>query len=34
VFGSGWPLRLIQSPIANLELLPEDVRRLHLAEVQ
>jgi predicted TIM-barrel fold metal-dependent hydrolase len=34
VFGSGWPLRLVQSPIANLELLPEDVRRLHLAEVQ
>lgn len=34
VFGSGWPLRLIQSPIANLELLPADVQRLHLAELR
>jgi hypothetical protein len=33
VFGSGWPLRLVQSPIANLELLPPDVRRLQLADV-
>jgi predicted TIM-barrel fold metal-dependent hydrolase len=33
LFGSGWPLRLMQSPIANLELLPSDVLRLHLAEV-
>lgn len=26
VFGSQWPLRLVQSPKANLELLPDDVR--------
>lgn len=25
VFGSQWPLRLVQSPVANLELLPDDV---------
>jgi predicted TIM-barrel fold metal-dependent hydrolase len=33
LFGSGWPLRLMQSPLANLELLPRDARRLELAEV-
>lgn len=33
LFGSGWPLRLVQSPLANLELLPADVRRLQLADV-
>jgi len=32
LFGSGWPLRLVQSPIANLELLPAELRRLRLAE--
>lgn len=34
VFGSGWPLRLIQSPIANLQLLPPDVRRPQLAAIE
>jgi predicted TIM-barrel fold metal-dependent hydrolase len=32
LFGSGWPLRLVQSPIANLELLPAELRRMRLAE--
>ena len=32
LFGSGWPLRLVQSPIANLELLPPEARRLTLGE--
>lgn len=30
VFGSQWPLRLVQSPIANLELLPGDVADANL----
>jgi predicted TIM-barrel fold metal-dependent hydrolase len=33
LFGSAWPLRLMQSPLANLELLPPDARQLRLAEV-
>jgi hypothetical protein len=33
VFGSAWPLRLVQSPIANLALLPEEMRRTSLAEL-
>lgn len=32
VFGSQWPLRLTQTPRANLELLPDDVRSLPLAD--
>ncbi len=32
LFGSGWPLRLVQSPIANLELLPPETRQLKLSE--
>ena len=32
LFGSGWPLRLVQAPVANLELLPRDARKLALAE--
>jgi hypothetical protein len=31
LFGSAWPLRLVQSPVANLELLPRDARDLTLA---
>jgi predicted TIM-barrel fold metal-dependent hydrolase len=31
VYGSGWPLRLAQTPRANLELLPDDVDRSGLA---
>ena len=27
LFGSAWPLRLVQSPVANLELLPRDATR-------
>jgi hypothetical protein len=30
-YGSGWPLRLTQTPKANLELLPDDVRGAVLA---
>jgi predicted TIM-barrel fold metal-dependent hydrolase len=30
VYGSGWPLRLTQTPKANLELLPRDLRAAHL----
>jgi len=30
VFGSQWPLRLVQNPRANLDLLPDDVRLLPL----
>jgi hypothetical protein len=30
-YGSGWPLRLTQTPRANLELLPDDVREAPLA---
>ena len=32
VFGSQWPLRLVQSPKANLELLPTDVAALSLGD--
>ena len=32
VYGSQWPLRLTQTPRANLELLPDDVRSLRLAD--
>ena len=32
LFGSAWPLRLVQSPIANLELLPSELRQGVLAE--
>jgi len=32
LFGSAWPLRLMQSPLANLELLPRDARQLTLAD--
>lgn len=32
VFGTGWPLRLTQSPSANLELLPESERGAVLAD--
>jgi hypothetical protein len=32
VFGTQWPLRLTQTPRANLDLLPEDVRGSRLAE--
>jgi predicted TIM-barrel fold metal-dependent hydrolase len=31
VFGTGWPLRLAQTPSANLELLPDDLRGPTLA---
>lgn len=34
VFGSHWPLRLVQNPIANLALLPDDVRDAPLADVR
>ena len=33
LFGSAWPLRLVQSPVANIELLPPELRPLLLAEV-
>ena len=32
VFGSQWPLRLVQGPRANLDLLPDDVRGMALAD--
>ncbi len=32
VFGTQWPLRLVQAPIANLELLPDDVAHPPLAD--
>jgi hypothetical protein len=32
VFGSQWPLRLVQNPRANLELLPDDVRDMPLGD--
>jgi hypothetical protein len=32
VFGTQWPLRLTQTPRANLDLLPDDVRSLSLAD--
>ena len=33
LFGSAWPLRIVQAPLANLELLPPETRQLKLAEV-
>jgi len=33
VFGSQWPLRLVQSPLANLDLLPDDLRQMSLGRV-
>jgi hypothetical protein len=33
VFGSQWPLRLVQNPRANLDLLPDDVRAMPLGTV-
>ena len=33
VFGSQWPLRLVQNPRANLDLLPDDVRDMPLGSV-
>jgi hypothetical protein len=32
VFGSQWPLRLVQSPVANLELLPDDLANAPLGD--
>lgn len=32
VFGTQWPLRLAQNPIANLALLPDDVRSMPLSD--
>ena len=32
VFGSQWPLRLVQSPVANLELLPDDLADVKLGD--
>jgi hypothetical protein len=32
VYGSGWPLRLAQTPRANLALLPDDLRGSRLAD--
>jgi hypothetical protein len=33
VFGSQWPLRLVQAPLANLDLLPDDMRRVSLGRM-
>lgn len=33
-FGTGWPLRLTQTPTANLELLPEELLPVSLADVE
>jgi len=33
VFGSQWPLRLVQTPRANLDLLPDDLRGVSLGSV-
>ena len=33
VFGSQWPLRLVQAPLANLDLLPDDLRQMSLGSV-
>ena len=33
VFGSQWPMRLVQAPRANLDLLPDDLRRVSLGRV-
>jgi hypothetical protein len=32
VFGTQWPLRLTQNPRANLDLLPDDLRDVELAD--
>jgi hypothetical protein len=32
VFGTGWPLRLTQTPRANLTLLPDDIRGQSLGD--
>jgi hypothetical protein len=32
VFGTGWPLRLAQTPRANLALLPDELRTLQLGD--
>jgi len=34
VYGSGWPLRLVQTPRANLDLLPEELRATALAPAE
>ncbi|MFI5230079.1 MAG: amidohydrolase family protein [Gemmatimonadales bacterium] len=34
VFGTHWPLRLAQTPRANLDLLPDDVRSIPLADAR
>jgi hypothetical protein len=34
VFGSQWPLRLVQTPRANLDLLPDDIRGSALASAR
>ena len=33
VFGSQWPLRLVQTPRANLDLLPDDLRGVSLGSM-
>ena len=32
VFGTGWPLRLTQTPRANLDLLPDELRALRMGD--
>jgi len=34
VYGSGWPLRLTQTPRANLELLPDELAHVSLADAR
>jgi len=34
VFGTQWPLRLVQNPRANLDLLPDDVRAMPLGSAE
>jgi predicted TIM-barrel fold metal-dependent hydrolase len=34
VFGTQWPLRLVQNPRANLDLLPDDLREMQLGSVE
>ena len=34
LFGTQWPLRLTQNPSANLALLPDDLRDVHLADAR
>ena len=34
VYGSGWPLRLTQTPKANLELLPDELAHVRLADAR